>query len=437
MSANTEPIYITKTIVYNIVGKDDKTEKIEKQKMESVVNIAETSENYAWIKSNNVFISENNNILTLNVLNHLIGAKKVEEKLALKKTSKSKKDKQKEEQNEEEQSEEQNEEQNEEPKKYSGFYLSIVDLSEEFGIKKSVLEAWAKNMDKYTPVCKIVESSNWMHISALPAFLTTFVEKYREIFAEAFNRIVLEQKLDVDELKLITPEHKIQSLELKNKELTFKKEPKEIVTGPDAYKVILITIHDDEEKKYIAINTTMAKNIEKFEKTKSKNGKYKTVKIETTSEKVATKMIQEYLINVKGLEPTEFLNESKSIGTNFLFYEDGKLPSEDEIKKMFDEFTEEYIKEHPTTKPKATKAKQDKDVKLNAPKNKKSAKAKEDKEDKEDKEAKEEQPKPKKPTNKKKQAEKVEKVEEDEEKEESKQEPVKQESEEEDEEFNW
>lgn len=412
MSVNTEPIYITKSIVYNIVGKDDKTEKIEKQKTESVVDISENSENYTWIKSNNVFISANNNVLTLNVLNHLIGAKKVEEKSVPKKTSKSKNDKLKE------------DKQDEELKKYKGFYLSIVDLSEEFEIKKSIIEAWAKSMDKYTPACKIVENGNWMHISALPAFLTTFVEKYREIFAEAFNRIILEQKLDVDELKIITPTHKVQSLELKDKELIVKKKEKVIATGQDAYKIILVSIHDDEDKKYIAIDTTTANNIDKFEKTKSKDGKYKTIRIETNSDKVATNMIKEYLINVKELKPSGEVGGKKRIGSNILFYEDNELPSENEIKEIFNEFNENYIKEHLTSKSKINKQKQDKDVKLNAPKSKKSVK-----EDKEDKEDKKEQSKPNNKTTASKKKPVIE--------EESKQQPVKQDSSEEDEEFTW
>lgn len=384
MSISTEQniLEITKSLVYKTKNSDE-ISMIEKQK-EDLMDMIEldNSEDYTqWIIPNAVFKSNDLKLLVLNIFGRLIGVKLVDEKEVPKRTVK--KTKKSEEQSEENDTSKDDTFKND-VKMFGGYYLSMVDLAAGFEVSEKDLKSWATMMDKHIQHRKIIENSNWLHISILPAFLTTFMKDYRDVVAEMFNTMLF-TNMDIDTLRVNVMRNKKskqlgRGFSIKSKELKAKTES----TGPDAYKIILITIHKDDG--FIAIDTAKASSVEKTAKTKSKNGTYPIYRIPTEHSEIATTIIKNYLIDVKKLNPVNELNGKKTIGTNIIYYSDNLPETEKDVKAIFDEFTEDYIKAHLTTS-KTTKAKKPQaqtTAKVSAPKKQ----TKSDKSDKNDKKTK-------------------------------------------------
>ena len=381
MSVSTEQnvLEITKSLVYKTKNSDE-ISMIEKQK-EDLMDIADLddSEDYMdWVGRNAIFKSNDAKLLVLNIFGRLIGVKLVDEKEVPKRTVK--KVKKNEEQPEEDETFKDDTIKNN-VKVFGGYYLSMVDLAAGFEVSEKDLKSWATMMDKHIQHRKIIENSNWLHISILPAFLITFMKDYRDIVAELFNTVLFSH-IDIEASRTNVIRNKKSKIlgrgfSIKPKEL----KPKAELTGPDTYKTILITVHKDD--KYIAVDTAKASSVEKTVKTKSKNGTYPTYRIPTEHSEIATTIIKNYLIDVKKLNPVNELNGKKLIGTNIIYYSDNLPETEEDVKAIFDEFNEDYIKAHLTAS-KTTKAKKPEaqtNAKVNAPKKQ----TKSDKSDKSDK----------------------------------------------------
>lgn len=363
MSASTESFYeITKSMTYKN-PKDADIATIDSQK-ETITEVElENVEDYSsWIVQNSIFkSSEANPKLILSVLGNLIGAKFVEEKAVTKATKKTKKE-------EGEQEEEPEEEQaTDSVKYYGGYYLSMVDLAASFEVDEKNLKSWATTIDKFTATRKIIESSVWLHISALPAFLTTFAKNHKDVIAEAFNTIALAPKIDIENLRLDALKNKRTNKLLGKGFIIKPKEIKKEATGPDANKIILITVHKDEG--YIIVSTTKTLGADRNIKSLSKKGEFPCYQYQTNNPDVATKIINKYLEEVKHLNPIEGMkgvddegNEiiKKQIGKSYIYYDEGIPETEEEALAIFDEFTAEYIEANIAKKtPKAPKAKSD------------------------------------------------------------------------------
>lgn len=345
MAAEQSVFAITESTIF----KGQNSQNVEKATADLYVMSQENKVNYDFLQ--HVCVIDTNNTHSLRILNLLgkkIACKLVKDKV-VKKATKPKTTEEKEQTEDNEDVEQQT------PKKIGGYYLSMLDFCAGFDAAEKEVKSILNSLDKNNKKIKIVENTNWFHISALPALVLRFTE-FDEYFAQTFNRLIFAQHFDDSVLDDSMFKNRTSPLSLEENKFTLKPKdakPKEEGNEADKNKVILIIIHCDEATKnyYIELKSSKEETLEKNVKNAQKKGTTYAHHLNRADNGINGAMIVKYLTDVKKLEAVTSLDETKKPTPGvwgYIKYTNKKnLPATEEAAlEIFDEFNDEYINSH-------------------------------------------------------------------------------------------